>query len=414
MKAIRIGTDCSGIGAPEQALKNLNIEFETEFACDIDKPVKTTYQHIHGKPKQWFDDVTKRDHTSIRQLDLYMAGFPCQAFSTAGHRHGFDDIRGTVFFHVAEFIKVNQPETFILENVKGLTNHDGGRTFQTVIEVLSGNGTCHNQHTIPFYDDGLDYHIHWQILNTKQHGIPQNRERVFIVGFKNNRDFKFPSTEPLKLKLKDMLDEVYDPKFIVSGKSLEKLIMYNERQKEKGNRFESKFHDPENDVMNTIKVGGGNHSDLVQVTVKANTDKGFEIANEGDSINYKNPSSKTRRGRVGKQIANTIETQNKQAVVQLNQSKESGGQQPYQQNRVYDIDGIAPAMNAGQEVWGGNIVNTPQIRRLTPNECWRLQGFSDEVFHKAEAVTNQTQLYKQAGNSITVRVIQKILNQIFN
>ena len=189
---MKVGTDFSGIGSPESALKRLNITHQNIFACDIDKYAKASYLELNN-PDTFYEDITTRNHSEVEQLDLYVAGFPCQAFSMAGKRRGFEDTRGTLFFNVSEFIKENQPKCFILENVRGLVSHDKGRTFQTIKDILSnGGGTINGQIGIEAIDDGLGYHIYYKILNTKDYGIPQNRERIFIVGFKEPREFSFP------------------------------------------------------------------------------------------------------------------------------------------------------------------------------------------------------------------------------
>ena len=136
---MKVGTDFSGIGAPEMALKYLGIDFESVFACEIDKYARQSYKQLHN-PKTFYKDITTRNHKEVEQLDLYVAGFPCQAFSMAGRRLGFEDTRGTLFYNVAEFIKINKPKVFVLENVKGLVSHDSGKTFQTIIDILSNNG----------------------------------------------------------------------------------------------------------------------------------------------------------------------------------------------------------------------------------------------------------------------------------
>lgn len=188
---IKVGTDFSGIGSPEAALKRLNIPHKNIFACDIDKYAKASFLELNN-PVTFYDDITSRNYSDVEQLDLYVAGFPCQSFSMAGNRGGFSDIRGTLFFNVAEFIKINKPKCFILENVKGLLSHDKGRTFQTITDILSGGATINSQISFGNIDDGLGYHIYYKVLNTKDYGIPQNRERVFIIGFKNWRKFTFP------------------------------------------------------------------------------------------------------------------------------------------------------------------------------------------------------------------------------
>ena len=172
---MKLGTDFSGIGSPEMALKYLGIKHKSVFACEIDKYARKSFEQLH-KANIFYEDITKRNHKEIEQLDLYVAGFPCQAFSMAGKRKGFDEARGTLFFNVAEFIKINQPKVFVLENVRGLLSHDKGRTFQTIVDILSnGGGTQNGQISLDMFDDGLGYHIYWQVLNTKHYGIPQYR-----------------------------------------------------------------------------------------------------------------------------------------------------------------------------------------------------------------------------------------------
>ena len=450
---MKIGTDFSGIGSPEMALKMLGIEHEQVFACEIDKYARKSFEAIHGSPKTFYNDITERDHNEVPQLDLYCAGFPCQSFSMAGKRKGFEDVRGTLFFNVAEFIKINQPKVFILENVKGLLSHDGGKTFQTIISLLTDNGgTANGQMFIPYFEDGLGYHIYYKVLNTKDYGIPQNRERIFIVGFKEFREFSFPKPFKLELRLKDMLQDnpeykcdkalnkiekhknpilgksknddysacihsgyhkmggrdqqyVIDDKFYLSDKMLDYFKVHNDRHEKKGTGFIWQPKDGE-DIANalranaslcatdnTIKVidksikqdvstcidasyykGFGIRNGVCRqvVQVPSATKKGFEEAEDGDSISLEHPSSKTRRGRVGKGVAQTVNTGNGQAVI-----------------------------------------NEYKIRRLTPLECWRLQGFPDTAFIEAQKVNSDTQLYKQAGNSITVNVMMELFNKIY-
>ena len=378
MKVLKVGTDFSGIGSPEEALTELKkegfLDFESEFSCEIDKYARLSHKELHDS-KVFYEDITTRNHSEVSQLDLYVAGFPCQAFSIAGKQLGFEDVRGTLFFNVAEFIKTNQPKAFILENVKGLVSHDYGRTFQTIIDLLSnGGGTVNGQMSLDYCGDGLGYHVHYKVLNTKEHGVPQNRERIFIVGFKESRDYGFPVKEPLKLNLKDLLQEEVDEKFFLSDKAIAKCIRHPRA---------IGFKDPEEYNIAGCVIAGYNKlpGDGLYLKVKSNTKKGFEEAKEGDSINYSVPTSKTRRGRVGKQVAQTLDTGCNQGVV-------------------------IGAMR-------GRNPKDPKIRRLTPLECWRLQGFSDESFRKAQKVNSDTQLYKQAGNSITVDVIKKIIKNIY-
>ena len=395
---IKVGTDFSGIGSPEAALKRLNIPHHNVFACDIDKYAKQSFLELNS-PDLFYDDITTRDYKEVPQLDLYVAGFPCQSFSLAGKRGGFDDTRGTLFFNVAEFIKVNQPECFILENVKGLLSHDNGKTFQTITDVLTnGGGTLNGQMGMDTIDDGLGYHVYTKVLNTKDYGIPQNRERIFIVGFKYWRTFNFPVKLPLKLKLKDMLQDNANSKFYLSNKRI-KTLESNKR---------------------SIGFTDTNKKNIANCLIASY----YKLPTDGEYIKVHSlypRSSKTGKGGTGhlsKQDGTTycLDTGNAQAieeinVKQLNPSKESGGKQPYQQNRVYDINAINPTLTTIYN--GANLINTSRIRRLTPLECWRLQGFTDEEFYKAQKVNSDTQLYKQAGNSITVNVMTAILKKIY-
>jgi len=409
---IKIGTDFSGIGAPEQALKNLGYDFENVFFCEIDKHAARSYQAIHAS-KKYYEDITKREHAEVEPLDLYVAGFPCQSFSMAGKRKGWAtdengqpvDKRGTLFFDVAKFIQINQPKVFILENVKGLLSHEGGKTYQTITDILTnGGGTLNGQMSLDVFDDGLGYHVYAQVLNSKHHGVAQNRERIFIVGFKDFRPFSFPKKEPLKKKLKDVLEAEVNEKYYLSDKAIKRLT--NE-----GEGFRSVIK-TENDIAATH--GAADYEKLARgmniIKVKSATKDGYEIAHEGDSINFKNPNSETRRGRVGKQISQTIEANNEVGVFIADYRTDEGlrirkdGNSPCLSARKHsekDISTMPP------------IIMQQRIRRLTPLECWRLQDFPDEAFYKAQAVSSDTQLYRQAGNSITVRVIQKLIKKIY-
>lgn len=491
---MKIGTDFSGIGSPEMALKMLGIEHEQVFACEIDKYARKSFEAIHGSPKTFYNDITERDHNEVPQLDLYCAGFPCQSFSMAGKRKGFEDVRGTLFFNVAEFIKINQPKCFILENVKGLLSHDGGKTFQTIISLLTDNGgTANGQMFIPYFEDGLGYHIYYKVLNTKDYGIPQNRERIFIVGFREFREFSFPKPFKLELRLKDMLQDnpeykyflsdkalnkiekhknpilgksknddysacihsgyhkmggrdqqyVIDDKFYLSDKMLDYFKVHNDRHEKKGTGFIWQPKDGE-DIANalranaslcatdnTIKVidksikqdvstcidasyykGFGIRNGVCRqvVQVPSATKKGFEEAEDGDSISLEHPSSKTRRGRVGKGVAQTVNTGNGQAVVAAMRGRYDNNKNIKQELEIKE-DGTTNSITTVQK--DNLLIKDFRIRRLTPLECWRLQGFPDTAFIEAQKVNSDTQLYKQAGNSITVNVMMELFNKIY-
>jgi DNA (cytosine-5)-methyltransferase 1 len=236
---IKVGTDFSGIGSPEAALRRLNLPHKNVFACEIDKFAKESYLELNN-PDTFYEDITTRNHSEVEQLDLYVAGFPCQAFSYAGKRKGFaDETRGTLFFDVAEFIRVNQPNCFILENVRGLVSHDKGRTFQTITDILSnGGGSLNGQVGLDTIDNGLGYHVYYKILNTKNFGIPQNRERIFIVGFKNWREFRFPKEFPLDITLKDLLEDDVNEKYYLSQKMIDGFNRHETNNKRLNQNYE--------------------------------------------------------------------------------------------------------------------------------------------------------------------------------
>lgn len=405
---IKVGSDFSGVGAFNQALIRLGIKYKEVFACDMDKYARKTFIHNYGEPDYYPENVYDKE-IPTESLDIYMTSPPCQAFSLEGKRLGKEDKRGILFFNSLEFIQKNKPRYFIFENVKGLLSDDCGRTFNEWVNLLGGKSVNGNAVMFP-YEDSVPYHIYWQILNAKNYGVPQNRERVFIIGIRDDADntFRFPAEEFLTKRLKDVLDDDVDDKYFLS----DKLMLWIDKHREKRGSS-NKYPLDENDIGACMVARyGKNGAEDPYIKVKSATSKGYEEATDGDSINIAFSNLETRRGRVGKSVPQTLDTACNQAVVmQLNPSKESVGQQPYQQNRVYDINGINPALNAGQETWGGNaIINTNyQIRRLTPRECFRLMDFPDTFDF---SVVSDSQAYKQAGNSIVVAVLEKIIKRL--
>lgn len=185
-KTVSLATDCSGMETPVMALRNLGVEVDHLFSCDINPHVKSTIM-ANFPPKVWYDDLMARDNSTAKKADLYLAGFPCQPFSLAGLQQGFSDKkgRGTVFFKVREYIEVAQPRAFVLENVVGLVRIQKGKYLKDILESLEELGT---------------YTIHHQILDTKEHGVPQNRKRIYFVGLRKNADrgtFSYP--EPVQM-----------------------------------------------------------------------------------------------------------------------------------------------------------------------------------------------------------------------
>ena len=398
---LRVGSDFSGVGAFNQALIRLGVQYKEVFACDMDKFARETFIHNYGEPEYYPTNVYDRE-IPPKSLDIYMTSPPCQAFSLAGKRLGKDDKRGILFFNSHEFIQVNKPRFFIFENVKGLLSDDNGRTFQEWVNMLGGKSVNGVPVLFP-YDESVPYHLYWQVLNAKHHGVPQNRERVFLIGIRDDADnrFQFPREEHLTKRLKDVLEDEVNEKYFLSEERIETIT--------KAERGIGWTDADKKNTANCVLTGyAKNPTDGEYLKIKSATSKGYEEAREGDSINFSVPSSETRRGRVGKGVAQTLDTGCNQAVIQLNPSKESGGQQPYQQNRVFDINGISPAILANLGGDRNHNINDYKIRRLTPRECFRLMDFPDSFTWSV----SDSQAYKQAGNSIVVNVLYKILKNL--
>ena len=407
MKKIKVGSDFSGVGAFDQALKRLGIDYQTIYACDWDKYARETFIHNYGEPKYYPKDVYEREIPS-ESLDIYMTSPPCQSFSLAGKRLGKDDKRGVLFFNSHEFIQVNKPRYFIFENVKGLLSDDNGKTFSEWVAMLGGKSVNGNPVLFP-YEYSVPYHLYWKVLNAKEHGIPQNRERVFLIGIRDDQDnnFSFPVEEHLTKRLKDVLEEKVNDKYFLSELAIKKCI--------KSEANKNMLNEEIPDKSRCIVAGYYKIPfDAQYIKIKSATSTGFEIATEGDSINFSQMNSKTRRGRVGDQVAQTLDTGCNQAVIAapIVEYQLTGGKWDKtheQSGRVYDKNGIAPTIHT---MGGGNqepkISNNYQIRRLTPRECFRLMDFPDSFTWPV----SDSQAYKQAGNSIVVRVLQKIINNL--
>ena len=397
MKTIKVGSDFSGVGAFNQALTRLGINYQEVFACDMDKYARQTFIHNYGEPEYYPMNVYDREIPK-ESLDIYMTSPPCQAFSMAGKRLGKEDSRGILFFNSLEFIKLNRPRFFIFENVKGLLSHDKenkkdkiGRTFQEWIDYLGGKSVNGITTMMPI-DGSVPYHLHYKVLNAKKHGVPQNRERVFLIGIRDDQDntFTWPEEEELSKRLKDVLENEIDNKYFLSEKMINVLahhknpIIENETPKNSAcihaGYFKMGGRDQQylkvtnfqgKDICNTIRTGGkGSLSDKHNwdtIKIKSATSKGYEEATEGDSINFSVPNSQTRRGRVGKGVAQTLDTGCNQATI-----------------------------------------DNYKIRRLTPRECFRLMDFPNTFTWPV----SDSQAYKQAGNSIVVRVLEKIINNL--
>lgn len=380
----------SGIGAFEKALDVLKIPYELVGYCEIDKYASKSYSAIHDVPETMnLGDITKIDEKALpKDIDLITYGFPCQDISLAGKQKGLfnedgSQTRSGLFFEALRIIEETQPKVAIAENVKNLVGKKFNAQFQIVLASLEAAG----------------YNNYWQVLNAKDYGIPQNRERVFIISIRKDIDtgsFKFPEPFPLELRLKDMLEDEVDEKFYLDGK-FESITKVNENYSMMNGGTIGKMHDisrrvySENATAPTIPTcAGGNIQPKVAVAMRGRYNEDGKVEQHIEISD--------------RELANALTTVQKDSLI-----GEPVIVEDFYKNRDVRIyEETAPTLRG--ERTGLKVAETNlHIRKLTPKECFRLMGFSDEDFAKAEAVNSNTQLYKQAGNSIVVDVIAHIL-----
>lgn len=372
---MRIGTLFSGIGSPEQGASRVYDDLEMVFACEWDKYARESFNANYTIDQEHFHkDIADMDGKQYKdEIDILIGGSPCQDFSLAGLRKGIDGNKGILIYEYIRIIEETQPPIFIYENVKGMLSDKGGRTIKDFVAAFREMG----------------YNCHYEVINTKDYGVPQNRERVFIVGFKDmDHYYNFSFAPKIKLvkKLKDVLESEVDEKYYLEDRSFEltgketgvvaKLTdgKFESTQRISGVDGVSPTLDTQgsavysNEGLSPTLCAGTHGYAQGYIKVKQGTKKGFDIALPGDSINMSFPSSLTRRGRVGKQVSQTLD--------------------------------CACSITAVEEDF--------RIRKLTPRECFRLQDFPDTF----KQVVSNSQAYKQAGNSISVNVMEMIFNQI--
>ncbi|APC96961.1 DNA (cytosine-5-)-methyltransferase [Francisella frigiditurris] len=364
---IRLATVFSGIGAIEHAFQRLNLDTEIVFAGDIDKFVKQSYMaNYKVSERDWHDDITTFDARKYhKQVDILVGGSPCQAFSMVGKRKGLDDTRGTLFYDFARVVKEVQPKVFIYENVKGLINHDNGNTFDVVKSTFNE----------------LGYKYYYKVLNSKDYGIPQHRERIFVVGFKDPKvNFEFPEPIGLELKMQDLLEDYIDSKYYL---------------KEKGIKFVTSS---KNRLKRYTQINGD-----IALCQKANQQFNWH----GDFIfeevyNYYNEF-----------IFDVNEVEEKYYLSdKVEKYVLSSGTKNFKTRTETDLEIARPLLQTMHKMHRAGVDNyvthTGRIRKLTPRECLRLMGFRDDF----KQVVSDTQMYRQAGNSIVVDVFIAILKQM--
>lgn len=450
---IKIFEAFAGIGSQRMALRNLRIEHEVVAISEIDKFAIASYEAIHGETYN-LGDISKLDVSEIPDHDLFTYSFPCQDISVAGQQAGLDINSGTrsgLLWECQKVITTKKPKYLLLENVKNLVGKRHKENFDLWLSWLSEQG----------------YTNYWQVLNAKDFGIPQNRERVFVVSILGeHKEFSFPSKQELKLRLKDVLENEVDEKFYIDNEKTRNLLYrleYKPTEEIKLNQignFEKlanpnkKFNDPQvGRVLDTMGIcqaldtmqggnrqpkvllaenvnpsGNGMNGEVVseiglsktlttnkgegpKVLIKNATKKGYLEATDGDGIDLAYPNSETRRGRVQKECSPTLQTGDSVGTVELLNVIGST------QKHAAVTDGTySPCLTSAMGTGGGHVPMPVtadfRIRKLTPLECWRLMGISDGDFFKAQNVNSNSQLYKQAGNSIVVQVLEAIFKEL--
>jgi DNA (cytosine-5)-methyltransferase 1 len=365
---IRIGTLFSGIGAIEQAFKRLRLNHSISFAGDIDSHVKQSYfANYEIVSSDWHNDITQFSATKYRgHVDLLVGGSPCQAFSMVGKRLGLEDIRGTLFYDFARIVNETKPKVFIYENVRGLTNHDNGRTWQVVQDVFKD----------------LGYKIKSQIMNSRDYGIPQNRERIFVVGFADTSiEFEFPRKVILEHTMQDFLEDFTDSKYYLKNKGIKFVTSTKNRNK--------KYTQINGDVALCQKANQqfNWHGDFV-----------FEAANESDFDEF------------------VFDVNDVEEKYYLSEKVEkyvlASGTKNFKTSIQTDLEVARPLLQSMHKMHRAGIDNyvthKGKIRKLTPRECLRLMGFRDDF----KIAVSDTQVYRQAGNSIVVDVLIALLKQM--
>ena len=452
MSTLRVFECFAGVGSQRMALRNLGIDHEVVAIAEIDKYALASYEAIHGDCPN-LGDISKIDPHDIPDHDLFTYSFPCQDISLAGNKLGFEEGSGTrssLLWECKKVIEAKKPKYLLLENVKNIVSKKNKPHFDKWLEYLADQG----------------YRSYWKVLNAKDYGIPQNRERVFVVSIREDieKDFKFSEGVPLETSLVELLEVVVDDsRYSITDFVKEKLITQD--RNENGSYFK----------------------------IRVANKKGYQEAYLGDSVNIEQPSSNTRRGRVGNKIASTVMTTCLQCVVEptyrwkqltvsefceefgvseeeilnngitsmkdmlepvvddkyylsdrmkryildANDTQKGTKWEGRANNDCLNLDiahtisvrGACGSQRAGVsnfiiEDFDGEInvgklkelvadLDSLRIRKLTPRECWRLMGFTDEDFDKAAAITSDSQLYKQAGNSIVVQVLESIFRDMF-
>lgn len=348
-RTIRLATSFSGIGAIEYAIRRLGLKSKIVFAGDIDANCKKSYfANYDIKEEHWHTDIHEFDATSYKgKVDLFVGGAPCQAFSIVGEQLGFEDTRGTLFREFARVVKECQPKVFIFENVQGLFKHDQGRTWEVIYNT---------------FKNYCGYDIHYQLLNARDYGIPQTRERLYCIGFRKKTHFKFPAPIPLKYRMYDFLEDYTDSRYYERNKNI-KILSPDETHRKA--LLEGTAHEEFNDFIFHINTVDDKYylSEKVAKYVLCPGTKSFKTSIKTDL-----------------DIARPL-------LQSMHKMHRAGVDNYVTYDKSRGVNGL---------------------RKLTPRECLRLMGFRDDF----KLVVSNTSAYMEAGNSIVVDVLIAILKQM--
>lgn len=371
-RVVHIATMFSGIGAIEHAFQRLKLKHKIVFAGDIDEKCRQSYfANYDIKPENWFTDARSFDATPYKgKVDLLVGGAPCQAFSMVGRRLGFEDARGTLFYEFARVIKESKPKVFIFENVKGLVNHDKGRTWQVMYSIFKE----------------LGYDVHFRVLNAKDYGIPQHRERIFCVGFQKPTVFEYPAPIPLEYCMYDFLEDYVYTKYFL---------------KEKGVKFVTSH---KNHEKSYTQINGD-----VALCQKRNQQFNWH----GDFVYHPQAQNEIPEDDFDEFIFDVRDVEEKYYLSEkVAKYVLSPGTKNFKTRTETDLDVARPLLQSMHKMHRAGVDNyvthKGRIRKLTPRECHRLMGFKDSY----KIVVSDTAAYQQAGNSIVVDVLIALLKQM--
>ncbi len=371
-RLIRIGTCFSGIGAIEHAFQRLKLNHKIVFAGDIDENCHKSYiENYNVSENDWFSDI--RDFNAKKykdKVDFLIGGAPCQAFSMVGKRLGFEDARGTLFYEFARIIKETQPKVFLFENVKGMLNHNGGNTWKVIHSIF----------------EELGYDVHFRILNSKDYGIPQHRERLYCLGFKKKRKFLFPAPIKLEYTMFDFLEDYVDSKYFLKEKGIKFVTSHKNRTK--------CYTQINGDIALCQKRNQefNWHGDFVFHPL----DK--DIADEQYDEFVFNVKDVEEKYYLSEKVAKYVL---------------ASGTKNFKTSTETDLKIARPLLQTMHKMHRAGVDNyvthnQGRIRKLTPRECLRLMGFKDSF----KIVVSDTATYQQAGNSIVVDVLIALLRQL--